>query len=287
MAGDQLKLVGAITEGSGVVNEDTFGYLGSNNDVTAAWVFDGVTGINDRNYLPGGTDAAWLVATAHNHLLSLAKLDLPLHEIISRLVSALIEDWKVATENLNLPENYDPPAACLILAKRYGNNWQAVRLGDSCLLANCADGTTRNLVASPNKDFDTWLTNEVTKRRDSGATNIAALLAEFHPQLQARRKLRNTSVGCGILEANLSALDFAEYLELGHLDDLLICTDGYFRAVDCYGLHDKVGLLMTDVSVKHVLQSIRATEAADPSCERYPRFKPADDVTAIRLSVEK
>ena len=278
-----MKLVGAITEGSGAINEDAFGYIGSTDEVTAAWVFDGVTGINDKSYLPGGTDAAWLVATAQTHLLRLAILDLPLREIISQLVNALIEDWKAASENLNLPENYDPPAACLILAKCYEGKWQSVRLGDSCLLARCANGTSLNFFASPNKDFDTWLTNEVTQRRNSGSQNIAELLAEFRPQLLVRRKLRNTSAGCGILEANFAALNFAEYIELGHLTDLLICTDGYFRAVDYYGLYDEAGLLVAEQGVDQVLRNIRAAEAADPTCEKYPRFKPADDATAVKL----
>ncbi len=282
-----MKLIGAITEGSGPINEDAFGYLGCNDNVLAAWVFDGVTGINDRNYLHGGTDAAWLVGAAHNHLLRLAERDLPLSEIILQLVSALIEDWKTVSENLNLPEDYDPPAACLILAKCYEGEWQALRLGDSCILTKSRDGTARNHIASPNKDFDTWLTSEVTKRRNSGAQNIAELLAEFRPQLLARRKLRNTSVGCGILEPNLAALKFAEYIELGQLTELLICTDGYFRAVDYYELHDEGGLLAASQmkgGVEKVLINIRATEAVDQSCERYPRFKPSDDATAVMLS---
>ena len=75
-------------------------YLGSADDVTAAWVFDGVTGINGQNFLDGETDAAWLVAKAHDHLLKLAGLDLPLREILSRLVQALIVDFKAAAESL-------------------------------------------------------------------------------------------------------------------------------------------------------------------------------------------
>jgi hypothetical protein len=130
-----LKLVGAVTQGSGLINEDGWGFLGSANDVTAAWIFDGVTGINGRNLFPAGSDAAWLVAKAHDHLLKLAGLDLPLDEILSRLVQTLMIDFNTAVEGLDIPHDYDPPAACLILVKRYGSAWKALRLGDSCLLA--------------------------------------------------------------------------------------------------------------------------------------------------------
>ena len=63
-----MKLVGAISQGSGLVNEDGMGLIGPADDVSAAWVLDGVTGINDRNYLPGGSDAHWFVNKAHEHL---------------------------------------------------------------------------------------------------------------------------------------------------------------------------------------------------------------------------
>ena len=104
-----MRLEGAITEGSGAVNEDGWGYIGSPDDITAAWVFDGVTGINGRNLFTPGTDAAWLVAKAHEHLLNLAGLDFPLREILSRLVQALIIDFNSAAERIDIPSDYDPP----------------------------------------------------------------------------------------------------------------------------------------------------------------------------------
>ena len=50
----------------------------------------------------------------------LAGLDLPLREILPKLVQALIIDFKAAVKALDIPEDYDPPAACLVLVKRYG-----------------------------------------------------------------------------------------------------------------------------------------------------------------------
>lgn len=281
-----MKLAGAVTQGSGAINEDGLGYLGGADDVSAAWIFDGVTGINGHNFLGGGTDAAWLVERAHNHLLSLAASHLSLREIITRLVEALIADWSEVAKGLDLPENYDPPAACLILAKRYNDQWQAVRLGDSCLLARTSGSGHTIFVASPNNAFDHWLATEAAKRRAAGVLDAKALLAEFRPQLAEGRKLRNTPGGYSILEANLAAVAGAEYMVLGKPDKLLLCTDGYYRAVDCYALFSGVGLLDASLAVEganSVLRKIRAVEATDPNCEKYPRFKPADDATAIVL----
>jgi protein phosphatase 2C-like protein len=281
-----LKLVGAVTQGSGSINEDGWGFLNNADDVTAAWVFDGVTGINGKNVLAPGTDAAWLVAKAQDHLLTLAGLDISLREILSRLVLSLIKDFNAAVENIDISTDYDPPAACLILVKRYGAEWKALRLGDSCLLARAGDGAHTILAASPNNVFDHWLSTEAAKRRNAGVLDIKALVAEFRPKLLQGRKLRNTPGGYSILEAREVAMEFAEYLDLGTPNEILLCTDGYYRAVDHYDLHTDETLLEASSGkdgVAHVLASLRAAEASDPTCQKYLRFKPADDATAVLL----
>ena len=281
-----MKLVGAAKQGSGTINEDGLGSLGSAGDVSAAWIFDGVTGINKRNYLGGGSDAAWFVAKAHDHLRTLAGLELPLREILSKLVHSLMVDFKASAKGLDLPRDYDPPAACLILLKRYGKTWQAMRLGDSCLLARGSDGLHMSVAASPNNAFDHWLSTEALKRRDEGVLDIKELLAEFRPQLMQGRKSRNTPDGYSILEASPSAMEFAEYFDLGVASEILLCTDGYYRAVDHYALHSNESLLQASLAlggVDKVLDSIRGVEASDPACVKYLRFKPADDATAMAL----
>lgn len=281
-----MKLAGAVTQGAGTINEDGLGFLGSPGDVSAAWIFDGVTGINRKNFLGGGSDAAWLVARAHDHLQALAGSDLPLREILARLVQALIVDFKAAVKDLDVPADYDPPAACLTLVKCYGGTWQAMRLGDSCLLARGSDGAHISVAASPNNAFDHWLSREALKRRDAGMLDIKKLLAEFRPQLMQGRKQRNSPGGYSILEASPSATEFAEYFYLGAPSEILLCTDGYYRAVDHYALHSNESLLqasLTPGGVDRVLGSIRSIEADDPACVKYLRFKPADDATAMAL----
>jgi hypothetical protein len=56
--------------------------------------------------------------------------------------------------------------------------------------------------------------------------------------------------------------------------------------MDHYALFSDADLLEASLAPEgpnDVLKKIRAVEAADPSCEKYPRFKPADDATAVTL----
>ncbi|MCA3555451.1 protein phosphatase 2C domain-containing protein [Aestuariivirga sp.] len=280
-----MRLIGAVSEGSGAVNEDGLGWLGPRDDVTAAWIFDGVTGINRRNYLGEDTDARWLVSKAHARLMALAAEDMPPAALLAALVAGLIRDFGEASAGKAIPADYDPPAACLVLVKRYGADWQALRLGDSCLIARDGAGQHSIHAASPNTVLDRWLTREAKKRRDAGTPDGKALLADFAPQLKQGRAKRNRPGGYSILEASADALAMPETVDLGRPDRILLCTDGYYRAVDHYGLHDDAGLLDASLrGVGEVVAALRAAEAADPACERYPRFKPADDATAVMLA---
>lgn len=280
-----MRLLGAVTQGSGTVNEDGFGMIGGEGGVSAAWVFDGVTGINGRSHLGAASDAQWLVSRAHGRLLELAARDIALPALLEALVSGLIADWEKASETLDLPRDYDPPAACLILVKRYGREWQALRLGDSCLLAEAHDGGRHIFAASPNNALDHWLTREAKKRRSEGIQDLTSLLAEFAPQLRQGRAKRNRPDGYSILECSRDALALPEFIGLGEPSSILLCTDGYYRAVDTYGLLSEEGLLAASArSVEQVLADIRRIESDDPECSRHPRFKPADDATAVMLA---
>ncbi|MBL8893296.1 MAG: protein phosphatase 2C domain-containing protein [Rhizobiales bacterium] len=278
--------MGAVTQPSKENNEDGYGWVGSVANIEAAWVFDGVTGINAENILPGASDARWLVERAGEHLASLASSSLALPEILAALVDRLIGDWQAAITDLHIPPDYDPPAACLVFVKHYADGWKGMRLGDSCLLARSASGDHHVWAASPNNEFDHWLTRATRTWRDRGITDIDALLAEFRPQMAASRNKRNQPGGYSILEADRASLNMPEFFDLPKIDALLLCTDGFYRAVDHYDLYANESLVARCEGwggVEEVLREVRAIEASDPTCDKYPRFKPADDATAVML----
>ena len=281
-----MRLVGAVTHAGGQINEDAWGMVGSADDVSAAWVLDGVTGINARNYLPGETDAAWFVGRANLHLQSLAALNISINDILSLLVERLIEDWNAVSGQIEFPADYDPPASCLTFIKRYGSLWHVVQLGDCSLLVQNADGTIEIAMDQDHDSISNALATRAKELRMRGSVDIKQLLAEFKPQLLAQRKSRNTAGGLSILKAHQAAVQFANYWQFMNLAKILLCTDGFYRAVDCYGLYSNDGLLKASAkSVERVLAEVRKVESGDPDCQRFVRLKASDDATAIVFSI--
>jgi serine/threonine protein phosphatase PrpC len=281
-----VKLLGSITEGSGNVNEDDLGLVIVDDEVTAAWVLDGVTGINGRNYLDAPSDAAWFVQRANAHLNRLAAGKLALPDILSRLVFALKLEWSKASHGLTLPEDHDRPATCLLLVKRYADGWKALRLGDSLLLTEDDELRPWQRPHADLNGLEAELRRGSQRMREAGTASFDSLLQSFHAEHLASRRRRNTPGHHSILVADETSLAVPEFLDLAWPRSILLCTDGFYRAVDTYHCMDDAGLMeacrLPD-GVDAVVRRIREAEASDPDCATYPRYKPADDATAIMI----
>jgi Protein phosphatase 2C len=281
-----VKIAGFVSEGSGLHNEDAVGFVEQDGEILAAWVFDGVTGINGRDYLDAPSDAAWIVGKATAHIHDLAIRDISLALLLGELVERLGTDWKTAARDIVLPQSYDPPATCLLLAKRYVDGWKALRLGDSFLLTadngiHRWDGPRTEL-----GELEILLRREAQRLRAQGVIDFKSLLRQFNPQLMASRKQRNTAGHHNILVPNQSSLAHPEFLDIGWPQAILLCSDGFYRAVDTYAMLDDAGLIdacQKPNGVAHILRDIRTIEADDPYCEKHLRFKPADDASALMM----
>jgi hypothetical protein len=281
----KLRLAGLASEGSGAVNEDAAGYLGEHDDVHAAWVLDGVTGINDRSLGLMGSDAQWLVSRIDTHLRRLFAQERASADILSDLIDAVIEDQRQAA-GADLPADFDPPAACIMAVHRVGSDWHALRLGDCRLLAKSRDGKTTRMVDFPNDEFDRSLTEEATRLRSNGVTALPDIASRFQAQMFASRRTRNRAGGYGVIEADRACLAFAEYEKLAGPEGVLIASDGFYRIADCYRAIGDEALLAESLGsggIAGLLARMRDIEKSDPDCQTYPRFKPADDASAVAL----
>lgn len=281
----KLKLVGRISQGSGRVNEDAVGFIGEPDDIQAAWALDGVTGINEASLGLAGSDAQWFVARIDAHLRELLPATHGIETLMSDLVDRLIADQAEALKRKVMPDTYDPPAACIAAVCRIGSEWHAVRLGDCRLLAEDRNGFHR-IVDFANDDFDHWITAEAQRLRAGGMSDIKAISAKLQPELFANRRRRNRQGGYGVIEADRACLAFVEHMPLTDPRSALMASDGFFRLVDNYDEVSEENLLARASgkdAVTELYGRLRAIEKTDPDCRKFPRFKPADDASAIAL----
>jgi hypothetical protein len=278
-----LRLAGMVCDGAGTVNEDAAGLLGDARDVSSAWVLDGVTGINETSVYPGGSDAGWFVDQVQQELRRLLCETLPLPVIMSALVDRL-----GAIRKATLPKGYDPPACCLLLVRKHEGRWDAARLGDSSLLVAENNGQFFQYTEFPLQWLDHELRIKTGPLRLKSMTQ-AGIIRKFRPLIRKSRQARNRPGGYGILEANPACLDFVQYIAMENPRSILLCTDGFYRLVETYGAYTDEGLMegACKVGVESLLQKLRAIEADDAGCRRYPRIKPRDDATAICLTAAK
>src|SRR5262245_47143049 len=98
----------------------------------AAWVLDGVTGINDRALLPGPSDAAWFVAQVQEALPALlsATPDAPIRDLVGALVHELQRRQSASWLDRRGADGRETPAASFALARVIGDEVEVARLGD-------------------------------------------------------------------------------------------------------------------------------------------------------------
>jgi hypothetical protein len=281
----KMKLVGRVSQGSGRVNEDAVGFIGEADDVEAAWALDGVTGINAVNLGLAGSDAQWFVQRIDAHLRVLVPEARDVATLMSDLIDRLIADQAEATDRKAMPDTYDPPAACIAALCRIGSRWHAVRLGDCRLLAEDRNGF-RRIVDFANDEFDHWITAEAQRFRSDGLSDIEEISARLQPELFANRRRRNRPGGYGVIAADRACLAFVEHMTVVDPQSALMTSDGFFRLVDHYNEMSERELLARasgNAEIAALYDRLRAIEQSDPDCRKFPRFKPADDASAIAL----
>lgn len=102
--------------------------------------------------------------------------------------------------------------------------------------------------------------------------------------LVSNRRLLNTPDGYGAFGP--AGMTSEHVLTIRYrLDDvrrILLCSDGYWRAIDTYQLFpDAADLIGHDLTT--VINRIRAVEDEDSDATHFPRISPVDDITAVLL----
>jgi len=286
-----FTLLSAATAPGSKINEDAYGLWPTRDAPRAAWVLDGVTGINDRPLLPGPSDAAWFVAQAQEALPALLSdaPDIPAQDLISALARDLDRRQSASWLDARAVGGREMPAASFALVRLLGEDVEVTRLGDCLVLLEFKDGTVRVMEHPVLTQIETETRRAILELRAVGITDPQEIRERMMPKLRAQRRRRNLPDGYGVLAAEQSCVSMmhVDRMPTNALRRVLLTSDGYYRLVDHYDARNDAELVReTDrQGAVALLKQLRAIEAADPLGVTYPRLKICDDATALLIGV--
>jgi hypothetical protein len=288
-----FTFLSAATVPGSKVNEDAYGLWPTRAAPRAAWVLDGVTGLNDRALLPGPSDAAWFVAQVQEALpAQLAKSPgMAIADLVAALADELERRQSGSWLDARGADGWETPAASFALVRLLGDEIEVVRLGDCLVLLEFSDGAVKALEHPVLEQIEAQTRRAILELRAAGIADPKVIRDRMMPQLRAQRRRRNRPDGYGVLAPEQSCVSMIQVdrFPTRSLRRVLLASDGYYRLVDHYHTRNDADLVRdTDHNgADALLKEVRAIEAEDPLGAVYPRLKICDDATALLIGIDQ
>ena len=268
-----LRILDTVCEPGGVKpNEDRVGAA-----TDAAWVIDGATDVYPEPFLPAVNDVHYLVDGLGDRLRHAAQPAADVERMLTEISAEVGQDIR----GHGFPADRVHPTCSVGLAIDHGDTVELTRIGDATLVA-------------------------VGKEADAGATELSTTfynqreIAAVHaagPQgldAQGAREallLRRREYITGVHPEGVFSGDPSAVLRIHRtrLDwtaarHVLLCTDGFARAITDYGLYPSWRALIDAAlrdSLAAVAKAIRDVERQSDFSASHRHFKRSDDLAAV------
>jgi len=279
----RLQVIEALCEPSGAVNEDRWGA----RDDKAVWILDGATGLAAERVLPGPSDARWFVEQIDGGLRGRAMSGNTPADVLRPIVRQTREAFAKAALRPDATA-VDLPGGALAMLRLIEDRVELSSLGDCRIVHRDALDAVSCFGTSKVTALDDLLVEEVVRLQSLGLSQ-ETIWQRVLPTTRRHRALANQPDGYWRLDLDERAL---AHIEIKHRparsgDDFLLLSDGFYRLVDVYGRYSYETLLgaAQQRGLAPLAAELRAIEAADPECRRFPRLKPRDDATAVLARV--
>ncbi|MET0307277.1 MAG: protein phosphatase 2C domain-containing protein [Sphingomonas sp.] len=264
-----LSLAGA----SSVPNDDRAGMVHA-----LAWVIDGATDLGPPGLMGARGGAAWLASEAQAAFT--AAPDAPIgaicHGVADRLAAAY-----AATRTREPAGRWELPMSSFLAVRLAGDVLETGWLGDCAGLLRSADGVIR--LGPPRQEKDAEAEKAASLARHGlGSPKRSAPILEV---LRESRSGPGKRI-LGVEPETMASLETAR-TRCAPGDDVLLMSDGFSALVDAYAELDEAALMaeLAEHGLDRLGTRLRAIEAADRDCSRFPRFKTSDDATALWLRI--
>ncbi|GAB2806767.1 PP2C family serine/threonine-protein phosphatase [Streptomyces daliensis] len=258
-------------------NEDRLGNSGN-----FAWVIDGATDLSHDSFLPAETDVQWLVDRLGEHLTEIgtSSTSADARSLLASLSSRLGEEIREE----KFPQDRIHPTCSIGLLISGPQNLQLARVGDPTCLAFGAE------TVELSTDFFGRREAQAVNRSKSGdlsqEENRRGIVERRQQYIEGKWE---ESVFSGHPKARLH-IESAT-VEATRYQYVLLCSDGFARAVVDYGIYpDWPTLLRTSLEhgLSRVVDQIRSHEKDRPRGgkeEEQGHFKKSDDATALLVKI--
>lgn len=263
----------SLAGSSSIPNDDRAGAVDAR-----AWVIDGATDLGPPGLMGARGGAAWLAAEAHAGLL--AAVDAPVDQICRKLAADL-EARYLATRTREPLGRWELPMASMLAVRLGGDMLECAWLGDCAGLMRSGDHVVRLGPPRQEKDAEAQMATSLAQHGLGNVKRSAPIMEE----------LRRSRSGPGkrILGVEAETMTSLQTVTLTCKagDDVLLMSDGFAALVDGYAMLSEVQLMdaLHDQGLAALAVRLRAIEAEDATCARFPRFKASDDATALWLRV--
>ncbi|GHD39915.1 hypothetical protein GCM10017083_02570 [Thalassobaculum fulvum] len=264
--------------GKGRDSEDRVGHRAAEG---IAWIVDGATDMCATRLFPEApSDAFWFADAAHD-LLRTLPAGAP-EAVVAALIDGLRERVEAHTGAPagRIPPGDMPSAALTRLhVDPASKRMVFASFPDCTAIVLPAAGPARPVAKAPPRLDE-----------QAQARALIAAGAEIPSVLRAQRAMMNRPDGYPVLSVHPAAaarLDLrTEPAAAG--TRVLLCTDGFYRLVDMYGLYDDDGLIRAalDGGLAALVGRLRGFEADAAENARFGRFKTSDDAAALLLEIQ-
>ena len=246
---------------------------------------DGATGLQEQHITKESSDARWLALRGAEEISTrLAESPASLPEIC-REAALILQGELRALAAPGLPKTAYPSSGVAAL-RLCGETLEYYGLGDLTTLLRHRDGQVEVIHNSQLSRLDrSVLTKMVRLAQESGET-VAAQRKKVQALLQHNRDLRNRLGGYMIFDPSAEGAAQGTSLRwpTKEIRSAAILSDGIADAVPVFGMAPDYDAFLSRLEregPEAVCAALRRLQQGDPTFDRYPRFKQADDVTII------
>jgi hypothetical protein len=252
-------------------SEDRFGGFGA-----MAWILDGASSVSAQRVTTARSDATWIVEQLEDELLALADRPEPLQVLVAEALEHTAQ--RAHDEWTAVPAA--PPSAALGIVRRVGDRTDFLVLADVSIIVRTEAGVL--WLIDRRVDVHNEPARIAMAKYLSSGMGFDEAKAKTDPHLAApRQQAMNKDGGYWVASNDPAAARHALTGSLDHVDEVILATDGFMRAVDLFGLVRHEDLF--DADFGELGRQIRRAEQDDPETERFPRWSRSDDMCAHKL----